>query len=130
MENLSYRMGSIMGHLWIVGTLVFTIYGQLIIKWQMGKVGGLPEGVGAKVVMLLGQLLNFWIVTGFFSAFLAAMCWMAAMTRFELSYAYPFMSLAFIGILFFSFFFLGEPMTYQKIVGTVLVVGGISLIAS
>ena len=66
---------------------------------------------------------------GFFSAFLASLAWMAAMTRFELNYAYPFMSLAFIIVMFFSVLFLNESLTLQSILGTVMVVAGLIVLA-
>ena len=39
------------------------------------------------------------------------------MTRFDLNYAYPFMSLAFIIVMFFSVFFLNESLTLQSVIG-------------
>jgi len=39
------------------------------------------------------------IFSGFASAFIASFFWMAAMTKFELSYAYPFMSRVFVLVL-------------------------------
>jgi uncharacterized membrane protein len=54
---------------------------------------------------------------------------MAAMTRMELNYAYPFMSLAFIIVMLFSVFFLNESLTFQSMLGTLLVVAGLIIIA-
>ena len=68
-------------------------------------------------------------MSGFFSAFLASLAWMAAMTRFDLNYAYPFMSLAFIIVMLFSVFFLNESLTLQSVLGTVMVVTGLIVIA-
>jgi drug/metabolite transporter (DMT)-like permease len=68
-------------------------------------------------------------MSGFLSAFLASLAWMAAMTRFELNYAYPFMSLAFIIVMFFSVLFLNESLTPQAILGTVMVVAGLIVIS-
>ncbi|WP_291991205.1 EamA family transporter [Candidatus Accumulibacter sp. ACC007] len=113
------------GHTYIALTLLFTVYGQLVLKWQMGDVGPLPPGTGGKLWFLLQQFLNPWIMTGFASAFLASLAWMAAMTRFDLNYAYPFMSLAFVIVMVFSALFLGEQVTLQRLLGTLMVVGGL-----
>lgn len=117
------------GHLYIFLTLVFTVYGQLVLKWQISQAGQLPVDLGDKLVFLLRQLLNPWILTGFFSAFLASLAWMAAMTRLDLNYAYPFMSLAFVIVMVFSVLFLGESLTWQRVVGTAMVMGGLIVIA-
>lgn len=115
----------IAGHVYIALTLLFTVYGQLVLKWQMSDVGPLPEGTFDKLQFLLLNLLNPWIMTGLVSAFLASLAWMAAMTRFDLNYAYPFMSLAFLIVMAFSVLFLQEALSVSRILGTVLVVTGL-----
>lgn len=47
------------------------------------------------------------------------------MTKFQLSYAYPFMSLAFVLVMFLSAFFFNEPVTLAKTLGLALIVAGI-----
>ena len=108
---------------------MLTVYGQLVLKWQMGGGGPLPTAWLHKLHFLLLQLLNPWVLSGFVSAFLASLAWMAAMTRFDLTYAYPFMSLAFIIVMAFSIIFLGEVLSMQKVLGTALVVTGLILVA-
>jgi drug/metabolite transporter (DMT)-like permease len=117
------------GHFFILLTLAFTVYGQLVLKWQMSGVGGLPEGPWQKLQFLLLQFLNPWIISGFLSAFVASLAWMAAMTRFDLNYAYPFMSLAFVIVMLFSVLFLGEVLSLAKIAGTLMVIAGLIVIA-
>lgn len=119
----------VMGHASIALTLLFTVYGQLVLRWQISGAGQLPPGTGEKVAFLLRQLANPWIVSGLAAAFLASMAWMAAMTRFELSYAYPFMSLAFVIAMVFSVLFLGETVNLARMLGTALVVAGLVIIA-
>jgi len=116
------------GHLYITLTLIFTVYGQLVLKWQISQAGPLPGPAAEKVAFLLQQLLNPWILTGFVSAFLASLAWMAAMTRFELSYAYPFMSLAFVLVMGFSAVFFREPLLGTRVAGTALVILGLVLL--
>ena len=117
------------GHIYIVLTLVFTVYGQLVLKWQMGSAGPLPQSGMDKLGLLLQQFLNPWIFSGFVSAFVASLAWMAAMTRFELNYAYPFMSLAFVIVMVLGVLFLGEAVNLRKVLGTLMVVAGLIIIA-
>ena len=113
------------GYLYIFGTILFTVYGQLIIKWRMNILGQLPVGSSQKILFLLNALLDPFIISGFLSAFFAALSWMAAMTKFEISTAYPFMSLSFIMVLFLSCFWLGETITIGKILGLILIIFGL-----
>ena len=114
-----------MNHSYICGTILLTVYGQLVIKWQVACAGRFPITATEKVQFFLGLLVNPWVISGLGAAFLACLCWMAAMTKFELSYAYPFMSLAFVLVLGLSPLFFQEAVTLPKVIGMVLIVAGI-----
>lgn len=114
-----------MNHLYIALTIIFTIYGQIVIKWQVTKSGALPSGFAEKGHFFLQLLINPWIISGLAAAFLASLAWMTAMTKFELSYAYPFMSLSFVFVLALSGVFFQEAVTAPRVIGMVLIVVGI-----
>ena len=59
------------------------------------------------------------VLSGFISAVLASVAWIGAISKFELSYAYPFMSLSFVLVVVLSLFFFGENINWFKIVGLV-----------
>lgn len=114
-----------MGYLYIAGTILFTVYGQLILKWRIAQYGALPADGFAKLLFLIRLLLDPLILSGFVSAFIASLFWMAAMTKFALSYAYPFMSLSFVLVFLFSILLLREPLTWAKVAGLALIVAGV-----
>ncbi len=111
--------------LYVLACVFFTVYGQLIVKWQVARAGAFPAAFSKRIVFLGNLLLNPWIMSGVAAGFLALLSWMAAMTKFELSYAYPFMSLAFVLVLIFSALLFHETVTIAKILGVTLVVLGI-----
>lgn len=111
-------------YLYILATLAFTVYGQLILKWRIAQFGPLPAELADKFRFLFGLFLDPAILSGFAAAFLASLAWMAAMTKFDLSHAYPFMSLNFVVVLLLSGWLLSEPMTVQKTLGVGLIVLG------
>lgn len=110
-----------MGYLYIFFTILLTVYGQVAIKWQVDLVGSLPDEAHGKINFLITLLLNPWIISALVAAFLASLCWMAAMTKFELSHAYPFMSLNFVFVLLLSGWLLNEPISLPKIMGISLI---------
>lgn len=114
----------LLDHLYIAATIGLTVYGQMALKWRITQFGALPEGTGAKLTFLLGLLLDPVIMSGFAAAFLASLAWMAAMTKFELSHAYPFMSLNFAVVLLLSGWLLAEPVSAQRWFGVALIVVG------
>lgn len=111
-----------MGYLYIAGCIALTVYGQPIIKWRMSSKGELPKNTAEKLIFLLQTLFgDIFMRSGFVAAFVGSLFWMAAMTKFEFSFAYPVMSLAFaVSVLLF-----GETMSLGKFVGLLLLVAGI-----
>jgi multidrug transporter EmrE-like cation transporter len=114
-----------MGYIYIAGTIFFTVYGQLILKWRIVKYGVLPEGIIDKIYFLTKLLFDPYIFSGFFSALIASFFWMATMTKFDISFAYPFMSLAFVFVFILSVLLFHEPLSWHKVLGLILIVSGI-----
>jgi drug/metabolite transporter (DMT)-like permease len=115
------------GYAYVALTLAFTVYGQLVLKWQLASVE-LPSEAAEKGLFLCKLLVRPWIFSGFVSAFAASLCWMAAMTKLKLSDAYPFMSLAFVVVMFLSKPLFGEVLSANKLIGTVVIVLGLIVI--
>lgn len=111
-------------YLYILATIAFTVYGQLILKWRIATMGPLPKNVVGKVSFLVSLLFDPLIASGFAAALVASFAWMAAMTKFELSHAYPFMSMNFVFVFLLSGWLLNEPITFQKAFGVALIVLG------
>ena len=116
-----------MHYIFILITIVLTVYGQLVVKWQVGLAGAFPASSWDKILFLGKLLINPWVMTSMAAALLAGMAWMAAMTKLHLSYAYPFMGLTFVLVLVLSGVFFDEPMNWQKTAGILLIMGGIAL---
>ncbi|VAX10979.1 Permease of the drug/metabolite transporter (DMT) superfamily [hydrothermal vent metagenome] len=117
-------MSRLLDHSYILATIVFTVYGQLIIKWRIVTFGPLPDHFLEKLRFLISIIFDPLIFSGFIAAFIASLAWMAAMTKFELSYAYPFMSLNFVIVLLLSGWFLSEPVTPTRVLGVGLIMLG------
>lgn len=118
-------MPRVIDYLYILATIAFTVYGQIIMKWRIAQIGGdLPAQMLEKAKFLIYLVFDPFIFSGLFAAFLASLSWMAAMTKFELSHAYPFMSLNFVVVLLLSGFLLNETLTVQKFAGVFLIVLG------
>lgn len=115
-----------MGYFYIFACIFFTVLGQLMLKWRINLKLAMPDtGILDKLFYLIKLFLDPWITLGFFSAFLASLFWMAAMTKFEISFAYPFMGLAFVLVFFLGIFFFHETFTWAKFIGLVMVIGGL-----
>ena len=87
--------------------------------------GALPEGFKSKIIFILTAYSDLWILSGFAAAFLASMSWAAAMTKFDLSHAYPFTSLSFVLVFIFSILIFNEPFNYYKLIGILFIITGV-----
>ena len=116
-------------HLFIFLTVLFTVYSQLIMRWQVGSAGPLPEGLSEKAFFVGALLVKPWVLTAIVATFFAGVSWMLAMTRFEVSYAFPFVSLNYVAVLLASILLFHESFGAAKLVGTGLIIAGIFVIA-
>lgn len=114
-----------MSYAYVACTILFTVYAQIVIKWQVLSAGAFPAAATDQLWFLARLLVNPWIVSALAALLLAVVAWMAAMTRLDLSHAYPFTSLAFVLVLLASALFFHEPVTGLKIAGIALICLGI-----
>lgn len=114
-----------MAYVFVALTIVLTVYGQLVIKWQASRHVVSHGQTAAAGSFVQSMLMNPWVLSGFAAAFLASMTWMLAVRRLQLSHAYPFMSLNFVLVLLVSAPLFGEALTRGKLVGLSLIVLGV-----
>ncbi|MHB8694636.1 MAG: DMT family transporter [Solirubrobacteraceae bacterium] len=112
-------------YLYAVATLLLTVYGQLVIKWQVARAGALPPDLAGKARFIGSLLLNPWVLSVFVAAAVAAISWMLALTHFSLSRVYPVMSLSFALVLLGSVLWLGEALSLSKVAGVTIIAVGL-----
>ena len=117
-----------MGYLYVIFKILFTVYGQVILKWRISDLNwslDMTGGIGKMIVSYMKFLFDPLIFSGFISAFIASVFWMLAMTKFELTYAYPFMALSPALVFIIGIFVLGETFTIGKVLGLLVIMIGI-----
>ncbi|MEX0666227.1 MAG: hypothetical protein WD598_15855 [Acidimicrobiia bacterium] len=118
-----------MGFVFLAGTIAFTVYGQLIIRQQVGQIDEVPSGSALFRFLIEFIFTRPLVLSGFAAAFMASLCWLATLTKFELSFAYPFMALNFVLVVALAFVAFGETINAYKIVGLLIVCGGLVVVA-
>jgi multidrug transporter EmrE-like cation transporter len=113
----------------VVLCLIGTVSGQLILKYAVGKHGSIPDGGTAAIGFIGRTLLDPLVLLSLALAFAASLAWIAAVSRLDLSTAYPFMSLAFVATAILSALVLGESVSVTRWAGIVVVVAGLVLVA-
>lgn len=117
-----------MSYIFIACTVLLTVYGQIVIKWQVGlKPEMAVDGFSFRVVAWL--LTNPWIISAFAAAFGASLFWMAALSRMPLSKAYPFTALSFPLVALAATLLFHERIDMYKIAGTAIVIVGVLVLS-
>lgn len=113
----------------IIFTVFFTVLGQVIIKSRLSIFGSFPTSNSERLSYILLVFLDPFVIVGFASAFLASVFWIVAMSRFEISFAYP---LVVCGLVISSFsvgvLFLGESFSIIKLFGLALIILGVYMV--
>lgn len=115
--------------LMVLGTILLTTYGQLILKWQMSLRMPPPFTWAADWPPLLLLLMRPWVISAFVAAFGASLCWMLAISRLELSRAYPFMALNFLLVCVLAVPLFGETFTMAKAIGLSCIIFGLIVLS-
>jgi multidrug transporter EmrE-like cation transporter len=123
-------MQFILNHFYLLLAISFGVVSQLIIKWKMSTFSFDDyETWQDKFALAFSMLLNPYIITSLILTLLSGVTWMIAMTKFEISYAYPFTLLGLVLITIFSVVFFGENFNTYKFSGIVLIILGIVVIS-
>lgn len=118
-----------MGYIYIFLTIIFTVYGQLIIKQQVNTIANFPSGLNLIPFYIKFILTRPLVLSGFISAVCASVAWIGALSKFELSYAYPFMSINFVLVVFLSFWAFNEGINFYKIFGLIIICTGVFIVS-
>jgi uncharacterized membrane protein len=113
------------GYVYMLVTVVMTTYGNLIFKWRVDESGAMPEGTSARITYFLKLLSNPWILSSFLATGCAALAYLLALQRLDLSRAYPVMSLSFVLVLVFSALLFSEGLSWPKVIGVGLILAGL-----
>jgi multidrug transporter EmrE-like cation transporter len=115
-------------HAFILLCIAFTVTSQLLMRWRVGAAGPLPAGSLERVHFIAALLLTPWIWLAILCTFFAGVSWMMALTRFDLSYAFPFTGISFLVMLTAGALMFSEQVTFGRLVGTLLVVLGLIVV--
>ena len=110
-----------MHFIYILSCILFTVIGQILIK------KGALQLQDATTLWLYAT--NFFIITGLLAAVFAAGSWIKALQFYNLSYAYPFMSLSFLMVSVLSVYLFSETVKMTQWIGLAIVIVGL-IIAS
>ncbi|WP_196593881.1 EamA family transporter [Pectinatus sottacetonis] len=111
----------------LIGVLLNAI-AQLVLKKGMSLIGVVQVDVSSILAMIFKAATNVYIYLGLLCYILSFVVWLMVLSRTEVSYAYPFLSIGYVIAAFVGYFYFGESMTFYKVGGIALICAGVFLL--
>jgi len=103
--------------------------GQILLKKGMGSMGPLTLSLGKLGEVLWRIGTNPYVIAGLAIYVTGTVFWLVALSRVDLSYAYPFASLSYVVMLAAAWLLFKEDLSPMRLAGTGVVFLGVLLIS-
>ncbi|MFH1682067.1 MAG: hypothetical protein ABIH26_15665 [Candidatus Eisenbacteria bacterium] len=113
--------------LMILFSVVTGSAGQLVMKHGMNTIGRIHAGELTQKIP--AAFMNPYVLGGFGLYGISAIMWMVILSRVNLSFAYPMVSLGYVIVVVSSRYLFNEPVTLMRLAGTFVVCFGVFLIS-
>jgi drug/metabolite transporter (DMT)-like permease len=114
---------------YILISVVAGAAGQILLKKGMGSMGPLTLSLGQLFPLVWRLATNPYVVLGLAIYMGGTLFWLTALSRVDLSYAYPFASLSYVVMLAASWRLFGEDITVMRVLGSLVIMLGVFLIS-
>lgn len=112
----------------IIGVFLNTT-AQILLKAGMLQIGHFEFTLANALPIGMKVATNLPIISGLSCYVLSVVLWLMVLSRVPVSIAYPLASLGYIINAFAAYYFLGEALTPGRMLGIVVILGGVYLIA-
>lgn len=103
--------------------------GQILLKQGMNNNGVVTLSVGGLPAIHWRFATNPYVVIGLLLYGSGTIFWLSALSRVDLSYAYPFASLSYVVMLLASWLLFNENITPMRLLGSLVIMIGVILIS-
>jgi multidrug transporter EmrE-like cation transporter len=102
---------------------------QLLLKAGMGQIGHFDFSLSNLVPIGLKVMGNIPIITGLGMYVMSVVVWLLVLSRVQVSFAYPMLSIGYVVNAFAANYFFGEPLTSMRMLGIFIIISGVYLVA-
>ena len=108
-----------------VVVVVMLVIGQTLWKLGLRRVGEFDINEFSKILSLL---INPFIIVGIILYGFATILWLSVLSKNELSYIFPIMSLSYVLVLIPSYFIFREDISISRLVAIFVIMIGVALL--
>lgn len=113
----------------ILVSVLLNCAAQLSMKKGMMAVGEVIGGVRGFVAMIPAMAVNPYLWLSAFCYIVSIAVWMIVLSKVDVSYAYPFLSIGYILSAVVAYFAFQEAVTPIRVVGILVICAGVILIS-
>lgn len=113
----------------LFSVLALTVYAQLVVKARALVHAKEIIAQSPQMNYLLAMFTDPWVLSGLVGVLVAGACWMLALQRLEIGFAYPFMALSFVLVPVGSMLLFGDSLPKIQLLALALIVAGVTLSA-
>jgi multidrug transporter EmrE-like cation transporter len=113
----------------ILGGVLLNCAAQLFIRKGMLMNGEVSVNLSSISGSLLPMLKNAYLWAGMFCYGISVFLWMIVLSKVEVSYAYPFLSIGYVVAAFIGYKFFGESLSAIRVAGIAVICVGVFLIS-
>jgi len=110
-------------------TVTLNVVGQYLMKRGMSDVGVITGALNQLLISLATAFTNPYVLAGVGAYGLSSIFWLILLSRVDLSYAYPALSLGYVLITLVSALFLGEEVSPLRWAGVLIICVGVIAVA-
>jgi len=114
----------------ILLSIAIAVGGQVLLKLGLNKIGSVNvSSLDSLGHLFLGIIKSPMVLAGLFCYVISAAIWLVVLSAVQLSFAYPFIGLTYVLILFISKFVLKEDVNPIRWVGAAIITIGVVVIS-
>lgn len=111
----------------IISSVLLNCAAQLLIRKGMLVVG--EVGVSSLISHLGAMICNLWLWSAMICYGISILLWMAVLSKVEVSFAYPFLSIGYVVAAIICWQLFGESLSLTRIAGILVICVGVFLIS-
>ncbi|MHB8347470.1 MAG: EamA family transporter [Acidiferrobacterales bacterium] len=101
---------------------------QLLLKEGMRRIGHFAFSWPNVIPIGMQIAINPFILAGLFSYAVSVVVWILVLSRVQVSFAYPMLSIGYIVTAVAAYYLFNEQLSLTRVAGIVVIIGGVYLI--
>jgi len=102
---------------------------QLLLKAGMTQIGHFEFSFANLMPIGLKVMSNFPIIGGLFAYVVSVGVWLLVLSRVQVGYAYPMLSIGYIVNAFAAYYLFGEALSVARVTGIFVIIAGVYLVS-